>query len=298
MSNILPHSALAACNHEQKIQVFFQQYNGQLAETATEDGTNFKRTKDHLPAPHKPKTFTPLASISYENGKEIRVYYLNTEDEVQELAYTGGKWMAGELNKLKQVAASYSRLAVVHFKNQFRVYFQRASDNKILELIRDGTQAWKLGPSLREAIPGSSLTAVYAPDGRIRVFFQATDFTTHEVVSTDNWKNSFEIRPANTAAQSALAIINISDSKDDLRLYSQSSNDNALVEYAGGTDPASWSRQRELGVVLPVTKIAAVTWGHVKAIRVYALGQDGKSIVEKKWGEGGDWRDGAKIPTA
>ena len=115
-----------------------------------------------------------------------RVYYLTPDHMVQEYAFTNNRWIAGELNNLKHMTASYSQLAVVHFSDQFRVYTQRSSDNKIIELGRGGTNAWKVERELKEASPGSRLAASYI-EGVVRLVYQGADLKTYEINSRDNW---------------------------------------------------------------------------------------------------------------
>ena len=78
MSNILPLSGLAAVNHNNNIKIYFQAYNGQLLESYTDDGTNFHRTREPLPTPKEPKTFTPIAAVSYHDGREVTASSLST----------------------------------------------------------------------------------------------------------------------------------------------------------------------------------------------------------------------------
>jgi len=300
MSNILPRSAIAATNHGNKIKIYFQAYNGLLLETYTDDGTNFHRSKDPLPTPSKPKTFTPIAAVSYHEGREVRVYYLTTDFHVQELAWSQGKgWYPGELNNLNVQTASYTRLAVVHYEEKFRVYYQRASDNKILEIVNDGPK-WVHGSTLPEASPGTELTADRTPDGHLRVIYQGRDFSTRQVTTRNNWGDDHEIVNARTYPGSAFSLINIDPSKVDLRLYTSEKNDsNNYGELANtGGEVHAWSGIQTLGKGIPLTKIAVVTWGSpVQAIRVYTQAE-GNDIHEQRWGEGANWRAGHHIPTA
>jgi len=71
MTNILPRSAIAAVNNHCAIKIYFQSYNGQLLETYTDDGINFHRTRDPLPTPDKPKIYTPIAAVGYNEGGEV-----------------------------------------------------------------------------------------------------------------------------------------------------------------------------------------------------------------------------------
>jgi len=63
---------------------------------------------------------------------------------------------------------------------------QRASDNRILEIVNDGPN-WAHGATLCEATPGTKLAAVRTPDSNIRVYFQAPDFSIHQLTTRHNW---------------------------------------------------------------------------------------------------------------
>lgn len=296
MSNILPHSALAACNIDQRIRIYFQGYNGQLCETYTNDGSTFKRTAGDLPAPVKPKTFTPIACVCYDDLAEIRVYYLNIDYELQELCYTGGRWIAGELNDKKLVVASYTNLAVVHWASEFRIYYQRPNDNHIVEYGRSGTNAWAQTNVLREALPGSSLSAIRTADNIIRVYYQARDVSTHQLTTKNNWGDDTEIAAARTAPHTALSAVSIKDDSVAIRLYTQAPTENKWVEMLGDQSNA-WGGPDPLGTAIPLSKLASVTWGSVSDIRVYHQ-STGSDIVERKWRDGHGWSAGSKIPTA
>jgi len=299
MSNILPHSGIAACNFNDHIRIYFQAYNGQLLETYTDDGVNFNRSSAPLPAPATPKTFTPLAATTYHDGAEIRVYYLTTDFYLQELCWSANRsgWYAGALNDLKVKTASYSNLAVVHWDEKFRVYYQN-SNNEIRELVNDGPK-WVDGAKLSTAVAGTKLAAIRTPDGNLRIYYQNRDFQTRQLTSKNNWGDDTEIATAHTFPHSAFGIINVNATKPDLRLYvgEGGGNSNKYGELSNGTgDTHSWSGVKTLSNNLPTGNIASVTWGNVREIRVYSQVQ-GNDIVEYRWQPGG-WKKGHHIPTA
>ncbi|KAF8459737.1 fucose-specific lectin [Kalaharituber pfeilii] len=296
MSNILPRSALAATNFNTNIRIYFQAYDGQLLETTSEDGVHFKRTRDPLPAPKKPKTFTPIAATSYHEGREVRVYYLTTDFIIQELCWSGSGWYAGALNDLNVQTASYSNLAVVHYEEKFRVYYQGSSDNNILELINDGLK-WEHGSRIREASPGTQLTAIHTSnDNVLHLIYQDRHFATRYVISRNDWEQDTEIVNARTAPGSSLALINIKASAADFRLYL---NEPRQAKYGESANPSgevhAWGVVKTLINNIPLSHLAAVTWGNVKEIRVYSQ-TNGDDITEYRW-EGG-WKAGHHIPTA
>jgi hypothetical protein len=91
------------------------------------------------------KRHTPLAAVCRDNGKEvsihsthlhtqlipsfpdnqIRVYYLNSQDTIQEQRYKEGQgWYPGTLNRHSIETAPYSRIAATAWANGIRVYYQ------------------------------------------------------------------------------------------------------------------------------------------------------------------------------
>ena len=72
INDILPHTAIASVNWAKQIKLYYQQYDGQIAESWTNyTGTIYYHTEDPLPTPTKPKLFTPLAGITFNGGNDV-----------------------------------------------------------------------------------------------------------------------------------------------------------------------------------------------------------------------------------
>ncbi|KAF8451750.1 fucose-specific lectin [Kalaharituber pfeilii] len=299
-NSILPRSAIAAVNHNEKIRIYFQTYNGQLREIYSNDGATY-HCSPCLPTPEGQKAFTPLSAVTYSEGREIRLYYLTRDSVIQELCYSGDGWYPGELNHLRIRTAPYSKLAAVFCERLgHRVYYQRDLDNKIVEVLMDfiGGGGWRIGAALSEALPGSALTAYcHSPgDSPIWVYFQAQDLSTREIVSY-NWRDEKVIHIGRTTPHSSLSVINLGGNSVNLRLYLQARFGDTVGELAKcGGQGTIWSEFRQLRYAVQLTPLAAVSWDNGKEIRVYFQG-DGDDISEEKLSGGMDWRAGHKIPT-
>jgi hypothetical protein len=156
------------------LRLFYQQPGGPIGQTVHVDGV-----WSQAPSTFSAVPLSPLASITWNEGKEIRVYYLDAQYIVQEYGYTEGHgWYHGQTGDLKAKASPLSRLAAIFYHDQdgnhLRVYYQEAKTNVVKELAYDGK--WHMGEmQIKDAVEGTGLAAVtYAADGyrQIRVYYQ------------------------------------------------------------------------------------------------------------------------------
>lgn len=101
-----------------------------------------------------------------------------------------------------------------------------------------------------------------------------------------------------TEPHSSLAVLSCSSTHIDLRLYvSEKLNGNRCGEVGIYGRKEIWVNGVNLEKSIPLTNLAAVAWDGSNVHRLYtqAVGND---IQEQRWGEGGEWRVGNKIPTA
>ncbi|KAF8801587.1 hypothetical protein BYT27DRAFT_7198157 [Phlegmacium glaucopus] len=120
----------------------------------------------------------PLTTLNWENGKEIRIYYLDSKRTLQEYAYSEEKrkncWYYGTLFKLKIVLSPNSVIAAIRFNHEIRIYYQ---DNLgiIQELCQPSlTDSWVKGACLGEAAESSMIAVIgWTNNGKqARVYYQ------------------------------------------------------------------------------------------------------------------------------
>ncbi len=99
---------------------------------------------------------SPLAATNVSFG-QIRVYGIDNDDTIKELAYDAGKgWHQGGIDGKFKVAP-YSSVATTFVGVLPHVYAQ-LPDNTIQEFRWSG-YGWHEGDNLGEALPGTSITA-------------------------------------------------------------------------------------------------------------------------------------------
>lgn len=106
------------------LRLFYQLPGGPIGQSVHVDGVWSNDTPTFSAVP-----LTPLASITWSEGKEIRVYFLDSSYHVQEYCFSHDKgWYAGEVGELKARANPLSRLGAVVYSDleglHIRVYYQ------------------------------------------------------------------------------------------------------------------------------------------------------------------------------
>ncbi|KAL1748021.1 fungal fucose-specific lectin-domain-containing protein [Schizophyllum fasciatum] len=131
--------------------------------------------------------FTPLAAINWDNGNQIRVYYLSSEFKLHEQCFVNGRWIQGDLNNLDIQCARNTSLAAFQYVNNtgrhMRVFCQVEGSNRIQEISHDGSNGrWFRGATLPAALSGTGIAAVvYDFRGlRFRVYYQTEDLALRE----------------------------------------------------------------------------------------------------------------------
>ncbi|KIM47268.1 hypothetical protein M413DRAFT_440729 [Hebeloma cylindrosporum] len=121
------------------------------------------------------------ASISWDDGKEIRIYHLGPGNILQEYAYSESKgrnsWHYGDLHKLGLVLDPTSSIAAVrHRDDGISLFFQDPNDGLIRALRQSGpTGQWRNDRAEgARAVKGSSIAVVMDDDGlaRYRLYYQ------------------------------------------------------------------------------------------------------------------------------
>ncbi|KAL2891956.1 Fucose-specific lectin [Ceratocystis lukuohia] len=165
MAPILNRTPLAAISYQDDngdhIRVFYQDMDGYIRQSFYDTGKGWNERKNDIVG--KAKLNTGIAAITWNNGKEIRVYFIGPENTIVERGSSGNNtWYYGPLTKENHKAAPYSKVAAVgyHAKSPaiMRIYFQDRS-NKIIELVQRGDDfaSWEKRSEFPTASPGTGL---------------------------------------------------------------------------------------------------------------------------------------------
>jgi len=130
----------------------------------------------------------PLTSLSWENGKEMRIYYIDSNRTLQEYAYSEKKrrdcWYYGKLSKLKIILSPNSAFAAIRLNDEIRIYYQNGSLGILQEVCKPPlANSWAKGAHLAEAAESSKIAVIgwTNDDGnQIRVYYQDTHLCLQE----------------------------------------------------------------------------------------------------------------------
>ncbi|KIM47249.1 hypothetical protein M413DRAFT_7794 [Hebeloma cylindrosporum] len=130
----------------------------------------------------------PYASIVWDNGKEIRIYYLGRGNILEEYAYSKDNdgWSRGELHKLRIILNETSTIAATFHDNAIYVFYQgrchkfpakHPKTDFINMVAQEGpTKEWDSHPPITLALPGTGIAVVgfVNPTGQyaLRVYYQ------------------------------------------------------------------------------------------------------------------------------
>nr|UWK20224.1 fucose-specific lectin [Trichoderma stromaticum] len=225
------------------------------------------------------KRSTPLAVVSWDEGKQIRIYCVSAEGLLQEWCGIHGSWSPGYLTKLEVRVAPNTSIAAVNWNGpSIRVYCQEENSNAIQEYCVGNP--WKRGAILPIADSGSNLAAVAFDEGgkiHLRVYYQAPDLSLREHCYDGVW-SAGGFNPGVALKSSAIAATSWigSGTGVQLRLYWQ--DPHGLLrgyKWSGG-----WESTGSLNPLKVGTHISAINWNSGSSIRVYYQADDG-SISEE-----------------
>ncbi|KAG2360561.1 hypothetical protein BDR07DRAFT_1486881 [Suillus spraguei] len=79
-------------NEDGKFRIYFQNKDYQICEMALNDpnSTSYNIVKLTTAAVPAARINTPIAAVSWDNLRQIRVYYITVNSQVQEISYTQG----------------------------------------------------------------------------------------------------------------------------------------------------------------------------------------------------------------
>ncbi|KAI0503254.1 fucose-specific lectin [Xylaria bambusicola] len=278
---------------EWQCNVFYQDDNGAVRQSIHNKGNWSHTTTPTFTA----KPSSPLAAISFDGGKEVRVYCVSGEGYLEEYGYSSNKpgWWGGALNKLRFRVAAASKVAAVYWNDNrnIRVYVQDP-DNKVQELVYDNSGGWRKGASLPVAQDGSSLAVVrWEKEGRscLRVYYQARDSSTVKEHCYENSKwfeGEFSIPDIPPYASITAVVFRDAQAGVHLRVFLQDSSASIIAYHNDG----GWVKQGAVvGPLRPGRRIAALEWREGTELRVFYQADDNK-IREQAQSNAGAWYKG------
>jgi len=284
-TDALPHTNITSvCWGTVHIRNYWQANDGGIRETRWDGSWAGGTSRDSIGTA---KLTSPLASIQWNNGSQIRVYYLDNNNIIQERCWQGsGSWTTGALGQSRIQADPDSKIAATVWNGpNIRIYYQKPNDPAIHEHCW-GSSGWTAGSTLPAACTGSSLAAINW-DGHIRVYYQATDLQLREHC----WDSgSWTVGAFKYSAPFGTPLAAVTwTSQPQIRVY-WANNSNQLVE---GAWSGGWNNSTVLTDIIPNSSLGAVCWDNVQ-IRIY-FQYVGYIIQEWVWSNG--WGKGATIPT-
>ncbi|GAW15295.1 hypothetical protein ANO14919_047040 [Xylariales sp. No.14919] len=287
-TQVLTRTAMAAtASSPWNCRVYYQNAAGVIQESFHLDGVWTHSTL------FSAKPFTPLAAISWEGGREVRVYCLSVDDLLQEWCWSGSGWYQGLLSDLRVRPAPNTSIAAVVYENpglEITVFCQESGSDAIRE-IRSG-HPWYRASILPVACTGSSLAATtYIQNGvQIRVYFQAPDLTFQEHCwGAGKWFKG-EFRSERVPRHSAITASVRKDTTEKLRLFFQDSR----RTFVGYESNGGW---KSTGSVLEPTPsstpAAAIQWNSGRHVRFYY--QSRSDEILEHCNDGSGWFAGATL---
>lgn len=271
MSNAVPGTSLSCITDKKwSLSVFSQLVGRNINRSKHLDGvwSNSKLTAAPVEA-------TPFASVTYSSGKQIRVYYLDSNYTIQEFCYTEGKgWYQGEVGKMNVKALPGAGLAAVVQENNgvaLHVYYQEPEGRVIRELYNNGS--WHQGELLiGGAIGGTYLAAVtydFQNQNQVRIYYQAEDlFIREHCHNNDGWFPG-ELNSGPAFVRTSIAAVVFGSV--ELRVFYRDAKSH-VVSIA---NTGSWGSPKSITGIGPSTGLAVLQWEGGKYFRVYIQDPEG-----------------------
>ncbi|KAI0846452.1 fungal fucose-specific lectin-domain-containing protein [Daldinia vernicosa] len=239
------------------------------------------------------KLSSPLAVISFDAGKQVRVYCVSEDGYLEEWCHSPGQdeWLSGYLTNSKFRVAHNTRLAAVHWhddgSNIIRVYAQEPHSDHIQEYCSGNI--WTKGAKLPVAHTGSGLAAVCWKNNGIhlRVYYQATDMTVKEQCWDGSWYEG-ELSTDKMPRHTSITAVGWYKSNPHIRVYCQDGKNN-IVTYK--SDNGWRSNSKVIGPLGPGRHTSALEWGNGSDVKLYHQADDDK-IYEHVQSNGKDWHQG------
>jgi len=293
MANTLTINTATACvafgdPNAIQLRVYFQDSEGYVRESLWNKGWSGGTVNNRL---FRAKTNTPLSAINWSSTPNMRIYYVDNGNTLQEHCWDGKGWYTGALGGKNITVDWRSKIASTTWSTtpSIRVYYQAPGNQAIKEVCWDGN-GWTTGATLPNAQLGSSLSAIqFQKNGvHLRVYYQTRDNKVREHCWDGSWTTGAMTvdAPAGTAIGATTW-----GSDPQIRVYVEQLTGGHVVEmaYSGG-----WSGPKVLTNCLADTNLSVCCWGSIQ-IRFY-FQRVVNQVQEFCWN--GGWVNGATIPTS
>lgn len=255
--------------------VYFQDAQNGIREAINDNG-NWTISNDVL---FFAKRSTPLAVISWDKGKQIRIYCVSVKGLLEEWCGISGSWSPGYLTNLEVRVARNTSIAATNWDGSaIRVYCQEENSNAIQEYCVGNP--WKRGVTLPIADSGSNLAALsFKIAGKIhlRVYYQAPDLSLKEHCWDGGWSEG-GFNPGVALKSSAIAATTWDSSTDGLQLRLFWQDRYGLLR--GHKWSGSWDSTGSINSAPVGTHISATNWNTGSSIKLHYQSDDG-SILEE-----------------
>jgi hypothetical protein len=269
-SNIAGTGISALTTGVEARRVYSQLNNGKVQQTTITSGAS---TRQSLTA--SLVTSSPLASVTWKDGKEIRVYYLDSNYDVHEYRYTEGRgWSEGQVSVTARSAPG-AGLAATFYEGggnvHIRVYYQEVDTGLIKEIINTGglDNNWSAGTlKLPGSLANTSLAAVtYKSQNQAKthVFYQALDLTLKDHVNDYSGWNPGNFKQGVATSKTPLSSISYPgrNATTEVQVYWRDINGDVVFAKNAG---APVLIQPKIG---PAYQLSVVQWQDGQALRVY-----------------------------
>ncbi|KZT39493.1 hypothetical protein SISSUDRAFT_984700 [Sistotremastrum suecicum HHB10207 ss-3] len=279
--HILPGTALAVVHGRGwDISVFCQRRDGRILQYQHYYGT----WTNGVPPVFNAVLFTPLAAVSWNEGKCIRVYHLDENYIVQEYCTdTNASWYRGRLGDLGIKADHKTSIAAICHVGEagniyIRVYLQETDSNVIREYRWDGsTSSWSpCWSDLPVALRGTSLAAITHHTGHdIRLYYQTEDLTIREYRSKGNVWSPGHLDGGKTSGCAPIRVVRWEYWGGlDVQVYWQSQNDKMVGMQQ---TKAGWRYlQQPIGTLQTGNQFVLTSLDRGRSIRLYYQHRDSR----------------------
>ncbi|KAH8745417.1 fungal fucose-specific lectin-domain-containing protein [Hyaloscypha sp. PMI_1271] len=297
---LLGTSVASTALYSEACSVYFQDMDGCILQSDNNNNNNNNNNSqgwaDTTERLFSAKLFTPLAAISWDDGNEVRIYYLSNDNVLQDWCWSksSGSY-SGKLGELRVRAAANTSIAAVNWDNNgtriIRVYCQVAGSNRIQEFY--GESQWKRGDSPCIARIGTSIAIAKWANTKVnlRLYFQDEDFSLREYYWDGKWKKG-EFNPGKAPKHTTIGALAWYDSTRGMqvRVYWQDSQ----RDLVGYEYDQSWNSVGVIvGQVPRRVRASALDWNNGANIRVYF--QAGSRDILEHCYDGDAWFVGGTV---
>lgn len=308
----LPRTSIAAVTwtHNDQVthvRVYTQDINGGIRESRYDGQSWSGGTAQDVIAQAKPNS--PISAFRHWDIGLIHVYYLNTENIIQEmyLDWNSGKWNVGDINDAKIKASPVSSLASLGYNNDIycTIFYQQPSGTiGHLNRVRDDqgrSKKWiQVGAFGDKPLIGTRLAALafHESSSVVRVYYQQSNGTVVDVgVDKSGSYQQGDLKLKDVPPNVSLSAFAVGDNPDNTRYQLYFINHSNWVS-EGGYYGGEWHFENHPG------ETHAAAGGNIAALipksqllRVYFQNETNQIVEYSSTEAWTDWKENAVIPT-